>query len=294
MFRIGGNSDTFSKKKHTMSTRFAQIVMGPAGSGKSTYVQRMSEYYQSIKRVVHCVNLDPAADEILYEPVIDIREAITVPEIMKKYDYGPNGALIYCMEQVVIDFEWFDSQIGEHEYDYLIIDFPGQIELFSHLDVLPRIIKMLKEKGYFLTAVFLIDSQFMLDPSKFLSGGLVALSAMTMLEIPHLNLISKCDLLSNDQKERIELFTEMDTLSIGSSIKKGTKLDKLTQKICELIDNFNLLHFYPFSIKDNDIVSGIATQIDILLQYADNADNDDPEFFNSDMEDEGPDPMPDA
>ena len=134
----------------------------------------------------------------------------------------------------------------------------------------------------------------MLDPSKFLSGGLVALSAMTMLEIPHLNLISKCDLLSNDQKERIELFTEMDTLSIGSSIKKGTKLDKLTQKICELIDDINLLHFYPFSIKDNDVVSGIATQIDILLQYADNADNDDPEFFNSDMEDEGPDPMPDA
>lgn len=276
-----------------MSTRFAQIVMGPAGSGKSTYIKRMSEYYQSIKRVVHCVNLDPAADDILYEPVIDIREAINVPEIMKKYGYGPNGALIYCMEQVVNDFEWFDTEIGEHEYDYLLIDFPGQIELFSHLDVLPRIIGMLNEKGYHLTAVFLLDSQFMIDPSKFLSGGLVALSAMTMLEIPHLNLLSKCDLLSADQKEMIELFTDMDTLSLGASIKKGTKLEKLTQKICELIDNFNLLQFYPFDIKDNDTVSSIATEIDILLQYADNADNDDPEFKDEDMQDEGPDPMPD-
>ena len=277
-----------------MSTRFAQIVMGPAGSGKSTYIKRMSEYYQSIKRVVHCVNLDPAADDVLYEPVIDIREAISVPEIMKKYGYGPNGALIYCMEQVVNDFEWFDTEIGEHEYDYLLIDFPGQIELFSHLDVLPRIIEMLNEKGYHLTAVFLLDSQFMIDPSKFLSGGLVALSAMTMLEIPHLNLLSKCDLLSSDQKEMIELFTDMDTLSLGASIKKGTKLEKLTEKICELIDNFNLLQFYPFDIKDNDTVSSIATEIDILLQYADNADNDDPEFNDDEMQDEGPDPMPDA
>jgi GTPase SAR1 family protein len=268
--------------------------MGPAGSGKSTYIKRMSDYYQSIKRVVHCVNLDPAADEILYEPIIDIREAINVPEIMKKYGYGPNGALIYCMEQVVNDFEWFDTEIGEHEYDYLLIDFPGQIELFSHLDVLPRIIEMLNQKGYHLAAVFLLDSQFMIDPSKFLSGGLVALSAMTMLEIPHLNLLSKCDLLTPDQKDMIELFTDMDTLSLGASIKKGTKLEKLTQKICELIDNFNLLQFHPFDIKDNDTVDSIATQIDILLQYADNADNDDPEFKDSDLEDEGPDPMPDA
>ena len=150
---------------------------------------------------------------------------------MKKYGYGPNGALIYCMEQVVTDFEWFDTEIGEHEYDYLLIDFPGQIELFSHLDVLPKIIAMLQEKGYHMCAVFLLDSQFMVDPAKFLSGGLVALSAMTMLEIPHVNLLSKCDLLSQEQKEMIDLFIDMDTMALGSSIKKGTKLDKLTKKI---------------------------------------------------------------
>ena len=276
-----------------MSTRFAQIVMGPAGSGKSTYIKRMDEYFQSIKRVVHCVNLDPAADDLLYEPVIDIREAINVPEIMKKYGYGPNGALIYCMEQVVNDFEWFDTEIGEHEYDYLLIDFPGQIELFSHLDVLPRIIAMLEEKGYHMCAVFLLDSQFMIDPAKFLSGGLVALSAMTMLEIPHLNLLSKCDLLSEEQKSMLDLFIDMDTMALGASIKKGSKLDKLTQKICEVLDSFNLLQFFPFNIKDNDTVLGIATEIDILLQYFDNADMDDPEFQNPELQDEGPDPMPD-
>ena len=268
--------------------------MGPAGSGKSTYIKRMADYYQSIKRVVHCVNLDPAADDVLYEPVIDIREAINVPEIMEKCGYGPNGALVYCMEQVVTDFEWFDTEIGEHEYDYLLIDFPGQIELFSHLDILPRIIAMLREKGYHLCAVFLLDSQFMIDPSKFLSGGLVALSAMTMLEIPHLNLLSKVDLLPDEQKDLLDLFTEMDTMSLCTSVKRGTKLEKLTEKICEVIDNFNLLQFFPFTIKDNDNVAGIATEIDVILQYFDNADNDDPEFQNDEMQDEGLDPMPDV
>ncbi|EAY11210.1 ATP binding protein, putative [Trichomonas vaginalis G3] len=274
-----------------MSTRFAQIVMGPAGSGKSTYIRRMAEHYETIKRVVHCVNLDPAADELFYDPVIDIREAINVKEVMNKHGFGPNGALIYCMEQVVSDYEWFDTEIGEHEYDYLLIDFPGQIELFSHLNILPRLIAMLQEKGYHLCAVFLLDSQFMIDPSKFLSGGLVALSAMTMLEIPHFNILSKCDLLSPQQKDTLDLFTEMDTMSLGSSVKKGTSIDKLTTKICELIDNFNLLQFYPLNIKDEDNVVGISTEIDIILQYFDNADNDDPEFGNQDMEDEGPDPL---
>ena len=227
-----------------MSTKFAQIVLGPAGSGKSTYIAQMADHFQTLKRIVHCVNLDPAADFLFYDPVIDIREAINVKEVMKKFGYGPNGALIYCMEQVVNDFEWFDSEIGEHDYDYLLIDFPGQIELFSHLDVLPRIIEILSEKGYHLCAIFILDSQFMIDPSKFLSGSLVALSAMTMLEIPHINILSKCDLLTKEQKEQIELYTEMDTLSLATSVSPRTKLNQLTQKFVRLLITLTFFSSY--------------------------------------------------
>lgn len=261
-----------------MTTRYAQIVMGPAGSGKSTYIGRMQKHYETIKRRVHCINLDPAADELQYEPTIDIREAITVSEVMEKFGYGPNGALIYCMESICNEMEWFDEAIGEHEYDYLLFDFPGQIELYSHLNVLPRIIQNLRVKGYYIVAMFLIDSQFMIDRAKFLSGSLVALSSMIMIDVPHLNILTKCDLLDEEQKSTLDNFLEMETLSICESVKSGTKLRSLTEKICEVIDQFNLIQYFPLNIKDEDSVMALQVQTDILMQYYDNADFDDPEF----------------
>ncbi|OHT16687.1 hypothetical protein TRFO_41635 [Tritrichomonas foetus] len=54
---------------------------------------------------------------------------------MNEYGYGPNGALIHCMETVVDDYEWFDKAIGDHDGDYLLIDLPGQIELYE-IDIL--------------------------------------------------------------------------------------------------------------------------------------------------------------
>jgi hypothetical protein len=42
--------------------------------------------------------LDPAAENFGYKCDIDVRELISVPDVMKKLKYGPNGALVYCME----------------------------------------------------------------------------------------------------------------------------------------------------------------------------------------------------
>ena len=39
--------------------------------------------------------------------------------------------------------------------------------------------------------VFLIDSHFMVDGGKFISGALAALSVMVNLEVPHVNVLSK-------------------------------------------------------------------------------------------------------
>ncbi|KAK9766586.1 hypothetical protein K7432_004244 [Basidiobolus ranarum] len=78
--------------------KHCQLVMGPAGSGKSTFCSTIMTHCQNIGRSVHLVNLDPAAERFTYDPSIDIRELITLEDVMEELDYGPNGGLIYCLE----------------------------------------------------------------------------------------------------------------------------------------------------------------------------------------------------
>ena len=47
---------------------------------------------------MHLFNLDPAAESFEYEPTIDIRELISLGDVMEEMDLGPNGGLIYCFE----------------------------------------------------------------------------------------------------------------------------------------------------------------------------------------------------
>lgn len=52
----------------------------------------------SLGRSVHLFNLDPAAERFEYEPSIDLRELISLEDVMEEMDLGPNGGLIYCFE----------------------------------------------------------------------------------------------------------------------------------------------------------------------------------------------------
>jgi predicted ATPase len=64
-----------------------QVVMGPAGSGKSTYCTAMQEHCAAKASaggrgghapVLSVANLDPAAEHFDYNPVFDVRDLINV------------------------------------------------------------------------------------------------------------------------------------------------------------------------------------------------------------------------
>jgi GPN-loop GTPase len=78
--------------------RYAVLVTGPAGAGKSTFCRSLITHMRASKRTGHLVNLDPAAEAVEYEPSIDIRELISLEDVMEELGYGPNGGLIYCFE----------------------------------------------------------------------------------------------------------------------------------------------------------------------------------------------------
>ncbi|CAM9374681.1 unnamed protein product [Laminaria digitata] len=182
------------------------MVMGPAGTGKSTYCKVMQEHCQNSRRSVHVVNLDPAAEAFEYDVAFDIRGRsylISLEDAMEELELGPNGGLVYCMEYLLDNMDWLKDELDKFDDDeYIIFDCPGQVELYSHVPVMRNVLDQLKMWNYNVCAIFLLDATFITDPAKFVSGALLSLSAMVQLELPHLNVLTKCDLADRSEVER--------------------------------------------------------------------------------------------
>lgn len=88
---------------------YGQIVIGPAGSGKSTYCNLIQSWAKNLQRNILIVNLDPAAEKISYTPDVDIRELINTDDVMDFTKLGPNGGLIYSMEYLIENIDWLED-----------------------------------------------------------------------------------------------------------------------------------------------------------------------------------------
>lgn len=66
------------------------VVLGMAGSGKTTFVKKLAQF-QRDEYKPYIVNLDPACKEVPYPVNIDIRDTVKYKQVMKQYNLGPNG-----------------------------------------------------------------------------------------------------------------------------------------------------------------------------------------------------------
>ena len=113
-------------------SRFGQLVIGPPGSGKSTYCSVVQDFLKATGRSVSVINLDPANNCLPYKCDVNISELITLEDVMEKMKLGPNGGLVYCMEFLEKHVEWLWMKVTECQNNYFLFDCPGQVELFTH------------------------------------------------------------------------------------------------------------------------------------------------------------------
>lgn len=92
---------------------FAQLVIGPPGSGKSTYCDGMQQFMGAIERKCSVVNLDPANDSTSYQPAVDVRDLVTIDEIMEQETLGPNGGVLFALEELEHNFDWLEEGLKE-------------------------------------------------------------------------------------------------------------------------------------------------------------------------------------
>ncbi|KAL9621707.1 MAG: hypothetical protein Q9160_003825 [Pyrenula sp. 1 TL-2023] len=273
-------------------SKFGTLILGPAGAGKHS---RRSSFY---------VNLDPAAEDFEYAPDLDIRDLITLEDVMEEMGLGPNGGLVHCFEFLLENLDFLSSALEPLTDEYLIIfDLPGQIELYTHIPLLPALIAHLGRMGPLnisLCAVYLLEATFVVDRAKFFAGALSAMSAMVLLELPHVNVMSKCDLVKGVVGNReLKAFVRGDVDEVmqgeatgvddlpGASeegaeeqraefpmdpgrkenVMNGASFKRLNRAVAGLIEEFGMVQFLKLEADEEDSVGAILAYVDEAIQF---------------------------
>lgn len=228
------------------------------------------------------------------------------------------------------NLDWLDEEIGDFEDEFLIFDCPGQIELYTHIPILPTIVRHLtRHLNFSLCATYLLEAPFVIDRPKFFSGVLSAMSAMILLETPHINILSKIDLIEEAptgyegassetnpdgstttpgggslpplststitggtvSRRDLKRFLNPDPLLLANeaNAKMNPKFHSLNSAIASLIDDFGMVQFLPLKARDPNSVATILSYIDDVTQWAESQEPKDPK---EDANNEPDDDMP--
>jgi GPN-loop GTPase len=169
------------------------------------------------------------------------------------------------------NLDWLDEQLGAFDNDYLLIDLPGQIELYTHHHtILPPILNHIRTThDYRICATYLLESQFVLQPEKFFAGALSAMSAMIMLECSHINILSKADLVKGEiGRGQLKRFLEGDGSVYEETKGMNPGRHRLNEAIVRLVEDFGMVNMLPLDSGDRESVETILSYIDDCTQWA--------------------------
>ncbi len=176
-------------------------IIGNAGCGKSSLTSAFKNWMQAHGYEAVTVNLDPGVEWLPYAPDIDVREWIRIDEVMRNYGVGPNGAQIVAADLLAVEVEKLRSAMEEYVADYYIVDTPGQMELFTLRSSSHVVVECLGRREAVLA--YLFDPSLAKTPQGFISLVLQCLSAQFRLDLPCVSALSKADLISAEEREKI-------------------------------------------------------------------------------------------
>ena len=186
------------------------FMVGTAGSGKSLLTSRIFDYYTRNGAFVGMLNLDPAVENLPYTCDVDVRDYVDIVSIMRQYDLGPNGSIIMANDLIASKIDELQREVDNVNPDYLIVDTPGQIELFAYRASGPFFAQNLVAEQKVM--LFLHDGVLITTPTNFVSIALLASSVKLRLGLSQINVLTKTDLIEDKIKDILKWSTNMASL----------------------------------------------------------------------------------
>lgn len=211
--------------------------IGTAGSGKSTLTAAFKAWMTTQGLDAITVNLDPGAEGLPYSADIDVREWISLPEVMDRYGLGPNGAQIVCADMLALKAPEVKEVMNEFDPDYVLVDTPGQVELFAYRDASTAILDSFGRKNSLIA--YLFDPFLSREPSGFVSLFMLCTSIQFRIELPFLSVLSKSDMVEEENISKIigwskdsnklydDLIAQSSSMHVQSSVEFFKALEVL-------------------------------------------------------------------
>jgi len=200
-------------EKHGIFTYF----VGTAGAGKSTLCGATKDWCTNHGIDAIIVNLDPGAERLPYEPDIDVRDWVSLREVMKTHGLGPNGAQVAACDMIAMQGKQLTTALEGFRSDYVLVDTPGQIELFVFRQSGKYITELLHPEGSLVA--YCVDPFLAKSPSSFVSQLLLGTSVQFRLQLPLVHLLTKADLLTEEELKGILAWSQ-DPMELERSVEE--------------------------------------------------------------------------
>jgi len=248
---------------------FIVFIIGTAGSGKTLLAATFSEWLEMSKQDVALVNMDPGVQRLPYSPDVDIRDYVDIANLMEEYGLGPNGALIMAADLIADEVGKISKEIEDLNSDLVLVDTPGQMELFAFRASGPYIASELTREAKAI--VYLFDAVFSINPLNYVSNLFLSAAVYNRFLLPQIHLLSKCDLLPKEGVDKIVDWSA-NPKALESAIEQkleGTKR-LLSRNMLHAVYQLGLTFLLiPVSAKTNDGIINFNTALERILARGD-------------------------
>jgi GTPase SAR1 family protein len=223
---------------------------GTAGAGKTTLVYAFQKWLKSAGHDAIVVNMDPGAEQLPGEPDVDIREWVRLADVMDEYDLGPNGAQVAAADLAALKIFEVKQAIDESRTDYILIDTPGQIELFAFRESSRAIVDAIG--GDRSLIAFLFDPALARKPAGFVTLLMLGATVEFRFRLPTINVLSKSDVMSPEERDRIIAWSDQpDALEAAVSEGPATPDWQLSAEVFRALEALAPLSaLHPVSAAD--------------------------------------------